>query len=179
MFTYYQGMSGIHPVAAGPTRNRNHTITAEVDRPDAGTEGVLLALGGRFAGWTLYVKDNRLVYEYNFVELERTVVTSEAELPVGPSKLAMRFSLTGRLQGRVTLFVDDEVAGTGEIARTCPVMTGLEPLDCGQDTQTPVSPAYESPFAFTGTIHRVVLEVQGKEPQVDLAAEERAALTQQ
>jgi len=58
-----------------------------------------------------------------------------------------------------------------------PITTGLEPLDCGQDTQTPVSEDYESPFAFTGTIDKVVLEVLGKEPRPDLAAEEKAALT--
>ena len=58
----------------------------------------------------------------------------------------------------------------------------LEPLDCGQDTQTPVSPAYPSPFRFTGTIHQVRLEVHGKDPIADPpdpAAEERAAMTQQ
>lgn len=177
-FTYYQGMSGIHPQAAGPTRNRNHTITAEVTRPDASAEGVLLALGGRFAGWTFFVKDDRLVYEYNYVEVDRYVVASDVEVPVGRSTLQMRFDLTGRLRGRATLVIDGREVGSGEIARTCPVTTGLEPLDCGQDTQTPVSPSYRSPFAFTGTIERVVLEVQGKEPRT-LPGDEVAAMGQQ
>lgn len=178
-FVYYAGMSGIHPQAAGPTRNRNHTITAEVIRPDSHTEGVLLALGGRFAGWTLFVKDNRLVYEYNFVEVDRYVVTSDEELPTGRCTLGMRFELTGRLQGRAILLVDGREVGRGDIPRTCPTSTGLEPLDCGQDTQTPVSNAYESPFTFTGTIQRVVLDVHGKQPVTDGDADERAALSQQ
>ncbi len=178
-FVYYPGMSGIHPQAAGPTRNRNHTITAEVIRPGTDAEGVLLALGGRFAGWTLFVKDNRLVYEYNFVEVARYVVTSGEELPTGRCTLAMRFELTGRLEGRAVLLVDGREVGRGDIPRTCPTSTGLEPLDCGQDTQTPVSNAYESPFAFTGTIERVVLEVQGKQPVSDPDSDERAALSQQ
>ncbi|MGH9014840.1 MAG: arylsulfatase [Acidimicrobiia bacterium] len=177
VFTYYPGMAGIHPMVAGRTFNRNHTITAEVERPDASAEGVLLALGGRFAGWTLYVKDNRLVYEYNFVELERYAVTSTREVPVGASTLQMRFDLTGRRQGKATLLIDGAVAGEGTISRMCGV-TGLEPLDCGQDTQTPVSPAYESPFRFSGDLRRVVLEVRGKEV-ADERAETTAALTQQ
>jgi arylsulfatase A-like enzyme len=177
VFTYYPGMAGIHPMVAGRTFNRNHTITAEVERPDASAEGVLLALGGRFAGWTLYVKDNRLVYEYNFVELERYIVTSTRDVPVGASTLQMRFDLTGRRQGKSTLLIDGAVAGEGTISRMCGV-TGLEPLDCGQDTQTPVSPAYESPFRFSGDLRRVVLEVRGKEV-ADERAETTAALTQQ
>jgi arylsulfatase len=179
VFTYYPMMSGIHPQAAGPTRNRNHTITAYVERPTADAEGVLLALGGRFAGWTFFVKDNRLHYEYNFVEMERFKVSSDTELPTGASELAMRFELTGRLQGVTTLLCNGEEIGRGPIGRTVPVFTGLEPLDCGQDTQTPVSPDYESPFAFTGTIDKVVLETFGKEPRRDEAAEERAALAQE
>ncbi len=178
-FVYHQGMSGIHPQAAGPTRNRSHTIIAEILREDAGDEGVLLAVGGRFAGWTLYVKDNRLVYEYNYVELERTVVTSEIELPLGACTVAMHFELTGRLTGDATLTVDGVEVGRAHVPRTCPVTTGLEPMDCGQDTQTPVSPAYESPFAFTGTIKRVVLEVHGRGPADDRDAAQRAAIGQQ
>ncbi len=178
-YTYYPLMSGIHPQAAGPTRNRNHTITAYVERPDESAEGVLLALGGRFAGWTLFVKDNHLWYDYNFVEVEHYVVRSTKPLPTGRSTLAMRFELTGRLQGDVTLLADGEEIGRGHIDRTCPVMTGLEPLDCGQDTQTPVSREYESPFRFTGTIERVVLEVRGKEARQDTHAEETAAFVQE
>lgn len=178
-FVYYQGMSGIHPQMAGPTRNRSHTITAEVDRPDAACEGVLLALGGRFAGWTLYVKDNRLVYEYNYLDIERYTVSSETEVPVGRSQLSMRFEMTGRLRGRAVLLVDGREVGSGEIDRTCPITTGLEPLDCGQDTQTPVSPAYQSPFAFSGTIDRVVLEIHGKGPSSGGGLGDRAALAQQ
>lgn len=178
-FVYYPGMSGIHPQAAGPTRNRNHTITAEVIRPDTSAEGVLLALGGRFAGWTLFVKDNRLVYEYNFVEVDRYVVASDEELPTGRCSLAMRFELTGRLKGRAILLVDGREVGRGDVPRTCPTSTGLEPLDCGQDTQTPVSDSYRSPFTFTGTIERVVLEVHGKQPVSDSDGDERAAMSQQ
>lgn len=179
VFTYFPLMAGIHPQAAGPTRNRNHTITAYVDRRDESAQGVLLALGGRFAGWTFFVKDNHLVYEYNFVEIERYRIRSDRPLPTGPSVLQMRFELTGRLRGEVILLVDGAEVGRGPVDRTCPVSTGLEPLDCGQDTQTPVSTEYESPFRFTGRIDKVVLEVLGKEPRRDLAAEEAAALAQE
>src|SRR4029450_6614072 len=102
VFTYYAGMSGIHPIAAARTWACNHTITAEVERASASEEGVLLALGGRFAGWTIFVKNNRLVYEYNFVEQERFVATSTAEVPIGTSTLQMRFDLTDRARGRAT-----------------------------------------------------------------------------
>ena len=89
--------------------------------------------------------------------LERYVITSDTDVPTGPRTLEMRFERTDRLAGDVTLLVDGEEVGKGAVPKTC-LITGFEPLDCGQDTQTPVSPAYESPFRFTGTLKRVVLE---------------------
>jgi len=177
VFTYYPGMSGLHPIVAARTVGRSHTITAEVDRADASQEGVLLAIGGRFAGWTLYVQHNRLVYEHNYVGLERYVVTSDTDVPTGPCTLEMRFDRTDRLAGEVTLLIDGIEVGKGDIAKTC-LITGFEPLDCGQDTQTPVSPAYESPFRFTGTLKQVVLEVHGRGIFDDRAAT-AAALAEQ
>lgn len=177
VFTYYPGMSGLHPIVAARTVGRSHTITAEVDRSDASQEGVLLAIGGRFAGWTLYVQRNRLVYEHNYVGLERYVVTSATDVPTGPCTLEMRFDRTERLAGNVTLLIDGAEVGSGEIAKTC-LITGFEPLDCGQDTQTPVSPDYESPFRFTGTLKKVVLEVHGRGIFDDRAAT-AAALAEQ
>jgi arylsulfatase A-like enzyme len=180
VFTYYAGMSGIHPIAAARTWARNHTITAEVERASASEEGVLLALGGRFAGWTIFVKNNRLVYEYNFVEQERFVATSTAEVPIGTSTLQMRFDLTDRARGRATLLINGNESGSVDVTRMC-LVTGLEPLDCGRDTQTPVSPSYESPFDFTGRLRRVVLELRGRDivtPE-ETDAEDTAAMTQQ
>ena len=177
VFTYYPGMSGLHPIVAARTVGRSHTITAEVDRTDASQEGVLLAIGGRFAGWTFYVQRNRLVYEHNYVGLERYVVTSDTEVPTGPCTLEMRFERTDRLAGDVTLLIDGAVVGKGAVAKTC-LITGFEPLDCGQDTQTPVSPAYESPFRFTATLHKVVLELHGR-GIFDDRAETAAALAEQ
>jgi arylsulfatase len=177
LFTYYPGMSGLHPMVAARTVGRSHTITAEVDRTDPSQAGVLLAIGGRFAGWTFYVQRNRLVYEHNYVGLERYVITSDTEVPIGPCALGMRFERTDRLAGNVTLLIDGAEVGKGEVAKTC-LITGFEPLDCGQDTQTPVSPAYDSPFRFTGTLKKVVLEVFGR-GIFDDRAETTAALAEQ
>ena len=70
-------------------KNRSHDITAEIDIPAGGANGVILAQGGRFGGWSLYVKDGRPVYTYNYLGLEQYVVRSPTRLPAG--KVTLRY----------------------------------------------------------------------------------------
>ncbi len=152
------------PTAPGGTalnvRNRSHSITAEVDIPSSGTQGVLLSLGGRFAGYSLYVQQNRLHYAYNFLGLERFIISASEPLPSGASKLRMEFTSTGRGQGSVKLFVNDKMVGEGLVPRTVPMTYGLsEGVTAGRDPGTPVTESYQSPFAFTGNLKKVVMEL--------------------
>jgi hypothetical protein len=162
------------------TQNRSYSITAEVEIPGDGAEGVLLALGGRFGGYALFIKNNRLVYDYNFLGIAHYGVTSTVEVPRGKALLRFEFSKTGEHQGKGALFINSEKVGEGNIERTAPVRHafGGEGLEIGRDSATPVCEAYQSPFAFTGTLKKVIMEVSGPAHQ-DLEGEFRLAIGRQ
>ncbi|RNG25035.1 arylsulfatase [Streptomyces botrytidirepellens] len=166
-FTYYPGMAHLPIAAVPPVMNRAHRITAHVDRATASDEGVLVSLGNISSGYVLYVKDNRLVYEYNFLGTRYTV-TSEEELPTGPAELTFEFVKTGDMRGVGHLSVSGRPAGSADIPRVLPHFLGWQGLDVGRDTLSPSSSSYEGEFAFTGTFEKVVFTVapdeEGAEP---------------
>ena len=136
--------------------NRSYTITAEVTIPEGGAEGVLLAAGNRFGGYTLFVKDGRLVYEYNFGEV-RYVIRSDAEIAAGPHTLPLRVRQDRPAPGaRPAARSTAAVVGEGDLPQTWPFMAAQAGLHCGRDDGSPVSEQYAVPFTFTGTLHRVV-----------------------
>jgi arylsulfatase len=134
---------------------------AFVERTSAAEEGVLIAQGGRFGGYVLYVKDNRLHYEYNYLGIERFPVVSDRELPTGLIQARLDFIRTGEHRGVARLYAGDEPIGEGLIARTVPAFNVREPMDVGRDNFTPVSLAYDCPFAFSGILHKVEMVVGG------------------
>ncbi len=175
-FTYYPGMARIERWITPNVTNRSYTIMADVEIPAGGAEGVLLAAGGHFGGYVLLLKDGRLVHEYNFGE-ERYVLTSERPIGPGRHSLAFAFEKTGQFRGQGTLTIDGEQAATGELPRTWPINPATAALHCGRDGGSPVSEAYRPPFAFTGTLHRVVVEL-ADDQQRDVEAERRASLAE-
>ena len=174
---YYPGMAPQFEYTAVDLKNRSHAITAEVEIPEAGAEGVLLAHGSWFAGYSLYVKNRRLVYVHNYLGLDEYRIVSTAEVPAGRVVLAFRFTRTGEHRGRGVLLFDDREVGAAEIPRTIPAVieTSGEGLCCGYDSGVPVTPDYVSPFRFTGRIARVVVET-GERGAADEGAALRAAL---
>ena len=175
-YVYYPGMAPQFEYTAVNLKNRSHTITAEVEVPAAGGEGVLLAHGSWFAGYSLYVKGGRLVYVHNYLGLEEYRIVSTAAVPAGRVALAFRFTRTGEHRGRGVLLFDGREVGAGEIPRTIPAVieTSGEGLCCGYDSGVPVTADYVSPFRFTGRIARVVVEV-GEPGAADEGAALRAA----
>jgi len=164
-YVYYPGGAEQFEYTAVNLKDRSHTIEAVVQIPDGGAEGVLLAHGSWFAGYSLYVQDGRLHYVHNYLGLAEYRVSSEGHLPAGPATLRFRFRRTGEHRGIGTLFVNDEPVGEGEIPRTVPAVieTSGEGLCCGYDSGIPVTDRYRAPFRFTGTIRRVVVTVDGAE----------------
>jgi arylsulfatase len=171
-YVYYPFGGPVTEEAAVNVRNRTHTITAEVSIPDAGAEGVLLAQGSIFGGYALFVRDGRLQYVHNFVGLELHRVTSAVDVPAGAHTLAFRFTKTAEHAGTGTLYLDGEPVGEAPIPRFTPTRFSItgEGLCCGFDTGMPVVDEYRPPFRFSGTLHRVVVDVDG-EPYVDPKAE--------
>jgi arylsulfatase len=183
-FVYYPGGAPIEMLAAVNVKNRSHTITAEIEVPEGGAEGVLLADGGRFGGYSLYVQGGRLRYTYNFLGAGLTHVVSEADVPDGASTVCLSFEKTGPQPfgagGVARLYINDRQVAEAEISRTVPFMYALgESLQCGEDRGNAVSDTYQSPYRFTGRIRRVVVDISGPEPPRDLAQEERIELARQ
>jgi arylsulfatase A-like enzyme len=167
-YVFYPGGGEVAATAAPPVLNRSHAITAEVEIPAGGAEGVLLALGGRFGGYSFYIQDGTLTYVHNYVGLEEYRVEAPDAVSPGAHTLRYEFEVTGEPDYSVgkgspgigRLFVDDMQVGEGQIPATVPLLWPLgENLTCGYDKRSVVTDAYEPPFAFTGTLKRVVVDV--------------------
>jgi arylsulfatase A-like enzyme len=170
-FTYYPGLSPIPQPATPRTVNRPHSIEADVTIPAGGAEGVLLAQGGAAGGYAFYLKDGKLHYGLNYVARDFFGVSSSDGLPEGRHRLRFEFEPTGPpdlaagkgAPGRFELYVDGALVGAAEVPHTTPAIYELEGLSCGYDALAPaLANDYEAPFAFTGTIHSVTVDVGGE-----------------
>ena len=165
--TLADGMTGMTENVFLNVKNRSLTITAEIEVP-AGTpaHGIVLAQGGRFGGWALYVKDGVPAYDYNFLGLERYTVAGGEPLPAGKSTVRFEFAYDGGGPGKGglgTLYVNDKKIGEGRIKRTQPtVFSADETADVGIDLATPVVEAIgaERKSRFTGRIPKVTVRLR-------------------
>lgn len=179
-YLYVPGTAAVPEAAAVNVRNRTHTITAVVTLPPGPCAGVLAAQGSGLGGWTLYVHDNRLRYVHNFIGAELHRIAGDTALTPGPHTLAFHFTRTGEHCGEGTLLVDDQPVGCGPIPRFTPTrfsLTGAG-LTVGRGNALAVSDDYEGPFPFSGTLHRVIVEVTGA-PFLDPEAEAEVAIRTQ
>ena len=163
-FIYYPGANRIPEPSAADTKNASHTITASIEVPQGGADGVLVAEGGAAGGYSLYIKDGTPVYEYNYFAHERYKVTSSEVLSPGPAVIRVDFKYDGGIGkgGTATLFINDKKVGEGRVEKTCPSRFGAESFDVGMDNGSPVSEAYEPPFAYAGTIKNVEIKIQDR-----------------
>lgn len=162
--TVYEGMVGIAENAFINVKNTNYTITADVEIPKAGANGVIIAQAGKFGGWTLYMKNGKLQHEYNYFGVENTRVTSATPVSPGTHTLKYEFIFDGGKPGAggtSILYVDDKKVGEGKIPKTQPfVFSADEGVDVGMDGETNVSNDYkEGDNSFTGKIQQVKVEV--------------------
>ncbi len=186
-FSFYPGLSVIPQPATPKTANRPHSIEADVTIPAAGAEGTLIAQGGAAGGFAFYVKDGLLHYVLNYVAKDFFKVTSTGPVPEGRHSLRFEFEPTGPpdlaagkgAPGRFRRFSREWMVGETEVPHTTPMMYELEGLSCGYDFGAPVlAHEYDPPFAFTGVIHEVVIDVGGDLIQDD-EAEVRRVMAQQ
>jgi arylsulfatase len=148
---------------------RSWQITAELERSDGGCQGVLVAQGTHNTGFSFYVKENKLVFDYNYFT-QHTRVTSETELPAGRCSAGVRFVRRDR-SAEVTLLIDGAEAGSAQVPRILRMM-GSTGLDVGRDSLSPVTDDYEAPFEFTGEIKKITFNLLRRE---DLEQEREAA----
>jgi hypothetical protein len=123
---------------------------------------VLVAEGGAAGGYTLFVKDGKPVYEYNYFAHERYRITSSESLSPGPAVVRMDFKYDGGIGkgGTASLFINDRKVGEARIDKTCPSRFGAETFDVGMDNGSPVSESYGPPFAYGGTVKKVEIKIQ-------------------
>jgi len=162
--TVHQGMTGMSENIFIDLKNKSHTITAEVEIPKQGANGALLAQGGRFGGWSLYIKDGKPTYTYNWLGLERYTVSAKQALPAGKATIRFEFAYDGGGLGRGgtgTLFVNGKKVAAGRIEKTqFAIFSVDDAADVGADEGTPVTESYKVPFKFTGTIASVTIDLK-------------------
>jgi arylsulfatase len=164
--TLAEGMTGMLEGAFINVKNRSKTITADIEVPESGGNGTLIAQGGRFGGWSLYVKDGIPAYAYNFLGLKSTTIASSGKLAPGTAKLRLQFDYDGGGPGKggnATLFVNDEKVAEGRIDLTqAGMFSADETADVGIDLGTPVVEAIgaEAGSRFTGRIPSITVEIK-------------------
>jgi arylsulfatase len=163
--TLAEGMAGMMEGVFPNVKNRSKTITAEIDVPATGGNGTVIAQGGRFGGWSLYVKDGVPAYDYNFLGLQRTAIVSSKKLGAGKAELRFEFAYDGggpSKGGQGTLFINGEKVGEGRIPMTqAGLFSADETADVGIDLGTPVVEAIgaEAKSRFTGRIPKLTVQV--------------------
>ncbi len=163
--TLYEGMTGMMENAFINVKGRSYSVTAVLEIPEGGANGVVIAQAGRFGGWSLYMKDGRVHEVYNFGGLERTTVSSPSALAPGRHTVRYEFEYDGGKPGSggtSRLLVDDEEVATARVPRTMPfVYSADEGVDVGMDQETPVTEEYlQGDNRFTGKIVQVTVEGQ-------------------
>ncbi len=164
-FEFFPPVSGLHKAAAPDLRKRSWKLTAEVGANCIGSNGALAAFGGRFAGWSLYLKDGTPVFHYNHGAVERTTITADRPLG-GPAVHEVGVTFTAKAAGsaEVVLTIDGREAARGQVPRVLSIVSH-ESLDFGCDLYTPVTEDYVSPAALPpGVLQRVTIDAEPYEP---------------
>jgi arylsulfatase len=164
--TLADGMTGMMEAVFINVKNKSKTITAEIEVPASNANGTVIAQGGRFGGWSLYVKNGVPAYDYNFLGLQRTSIAATKPLPPGKATLRFDFAYDGGGPGKGgtgTLFVNGEKAAEGRIAHTqAGLFSADETADVGIDLGTPVVEAIgsEAKSRFGGKISTLTVDVK-------------------
>jgi hypothetical protein len=185
-YTFWPGTETVPFSVAPRVLNRPHSITADVEIPPGGAEGVLLCQGANTGGYTFYVRDHRLHYAHNYLSRSIHRVSSPDPLPEGRHRLRFEFEPTGKpdfstglgAPGRAQLYVDEQLVADADLPVTVPVLLAPGGLSCGANLGAPVDPEYAVPFRFTGVLHQVTVDLSG-DLITDSEAELRVAMARQ
>ncbi len=182
----FAGMGRLTENCVVVMKNKSFSITAEVEVPQTGVDGVILAQGGAFGGLSFYAKGGKAKFAYNLLGLKIFTIEAGEKIPAGTHQVRMEFAYDGgglAKGGNVILYYDGRKVGEGRIERTVPMVFSCdETTDVGRESGTPVSPDYSrQSSAFTGKIHWVQIDL-GKDDHDHLISPEerlRLAMTRQ
>ena len=159
-------------------KNKSYSLTAEIEVPKSGANGVIVALGGGVGGWSLYALNGKLKHCYNFFGIQRFYAESTQPIPAGKHQVRMEFKYDGgglAKGGTVSLFVDGNKDGEGRVDITVPMLFSAdETCDVGKETGSPVSPDYgTSDNKFSGNVNWVQIDLEKDDHDHLISAEER------
>jgi arylsulfatase A-like enzyme len=182
----FAGMGRLSENSVVNIKNKSFSVTAEVVAPEGGAEGVIIAQGGRFGGWSLYTKEGKAKFAYNYCGIETYTVEAGQPLTAGQHQVRLEFAYDGDGPGKggdVSLYYDGEKVGEGRVERTQPLLFSAdETTDVGRETATPVTEDYDrASSVFTGTINWVQIDLGSDDHDHFIDPEERVhiAMTQQ
>jgi arylsulfatase A-like enzyme len=161
---FYPGMGRLSENSVVSIKNKSFSVTAEVQVPEAGAEGVIIAQGGRFGGWAVYVKDGQLRFVYNVLGIQEFTTTADSPIPQGTHQVRVEFDYDGgglAKGGDVTLYHDGALVGTGRVEATQPmIFSADETTDIGYESGTCVTADYTAHTSrFNGKINWVQLDL--------------------
>jgi arylsulfatase len=179
----FAGMGRLTESSLLNVKNKSHAVSAQFTVPAGGATGVLIAQGGSFGGWSLYLDDGRPTYTYNLFGMTRLDVAGSEPVPPGEHQLRMEFTYDGGGFGKggdVTLYLDGGQVAAGRVQATVPMIFSVdETADVGSDTGTPVSDRYTSETSrFTGRIEWAQIDIDAAAADEDhlVSPEERLRL---
>jgi arylsulfatase len=177
----FQGMGRLLENCVLNIKNKSHSVTAEIVVPEKGAEGVIIAQGANIGGWSLYAKDGKLKYCYNWGGFKNFMVEASTPIPPGEHQVRMEFAYAGGGRGKgghVTLFTDGKQVGEGEVGATLAmVFSADDGLDVGEDSGAAVSPDY-GPVGnqFNGVVKGVQLSIADDKGQHMVSPEDAIRL---
>ncbi len=159
----FGGMGRLSENSVISIKNKSHSVTAEIEVPKPGAEGVIIAQGGNIGGWALYCKGGKLKYCYNLLGIEYFYAEATSAIPSGRHQVRMEFKYEGgglSKGGDVSLFVDGQKVGGGSVRATAPMIFSCDDgCDVGMDTGSAVAEDYGPTTEFTGTVRGVQLAI--------------------
>ncbi|MEQ9811771.1 MAG: arylsulfatase [Azospirillaceae bacterium] len=166
----FSGMKALGENCVLALKNKSHSVTAELDVPDGGAEGVIIAQGANIGGWSLYAKNGKLKYCYNLSGVDHSYAESNRPIPSGRCQVRMEFAYDGGGRGKggtATLFIEGDKVGEVVVPRThMTVFSADDGLDIGEDGGAPVSPDYGAKGnAFNGTVRGVQLSIDEEDAE--------------
>jgi arylsulfatase len=177
---FFSGMGRLSENSVVSIKNKSFSVTAEIEVNGKPAEGVIIAQGGRFGGWSLYARGGNLKFVYNVLGIHEFPTEATEPIPQGNHQVRMEFAYDGggfAKGGDVTLFYDGKQVGKGRVAATQPmVFSADETTDIGYESGTPVSPDYTpNTSKFTGKIHWVQIDLGADAEDADhlISPEER------
>jgi hypothetical protein len=159
-------------------KNKSHSITADVVVPPGGAKGVIIAQGGAFSGWSLYLRDGVPTYCYNLFGLNRVKIGGTDPVSPGNHQVRVEFAYHGGGLAKgadVAVYVDGQPVGNGRLNASIPMLfSGDETCDVGEDTASPVSDDYlPGESRFTGVVNWVQLDIGKDDHDHLITPEER------